>query len=137
MIKKTELCERIISKMTIFSTMDSFEKAKLYENLKEIDVQPGKYIIREGQLGDCFYIVAEGKLVAEKQIDHEIKPVFYFKEGDYFGEIALIRNVPRQASVKTLTKVKLIYIERGAFKRLLGPLEHILKREEVKYKKIK
>ena len=45
-IKKTELCERIVSKMTIFSTMDNFEKSKLYENLKEIDVQPGKYIIR-------------------------------------------------------------------------------------------
>ena len=83
----------------------------------------GKYIIREGQIGDCFYIVNEGKLVAEKiQDDGEVKSVYYFKEGDYFGEIALIRNVLRQASVKTLTSSKLFYIERATFKRLLGPL---------------
>lgn len=54
--------------------------------------------------------------------------MYYFKEGDYFGEIALIRNVLRQASVKTLTSSRLFYIERSTFKRLLGPLESLLKR---------
>lgn len=54
--------------------------------------------------------------------DGELKSVYYYKKGDYFGEIALIRNLPRQASIKALTSSKLAYIERSSFKRLLGSL---------------
>ena len=75
-------------------------------------------------------MVADGKLIAEKQG----KKVFQFKEGDYFGEIALIRDAPRQATVKCVTNSKILSIERAAFKRILGPIEQILKRNEDKYK---
>ena len=79
--------------------------------MKETKIEANKYIIREGQLGDRFFIVMEGNLVAEKIVENgECKPVYYYKKGDYFGEIALIRNVPRQASVKSLTSAKLAYI---------------------------
>jgi len=61
--------------------------------------------------------------------------VYNYKEGDYFGEIALVRNIPRQASVKALTFTKIVSIERSAFKRVLGPIEDILKRNEDRYKK--
>lgn len=127
--QKHEFCEQILNKNELFEALNSYEKNKLIENIKEITVGMGKYIIREGQFGDRFYIVAEGKLVTEKmQEDGSIKPVFYYKEGDYFGEIALIRNIPRQASIRAMTSAKLLYIERSSFKRLLGPLEDILKR---------
>lgn len=75
-------------------------------------------------------MIAEGKLIAEKQN----KKVFEFKEGDYFGQISLIRNTPRQASVKCLTPTRVVYIDRDAFKRMFGPIEEILKRNEDKYK---
>lgn len=75
-------------------------------------------------------MIAEGKLIAEKQG----KKVFEFKQGDYFGEISLIRNTPRQASVKCLTPTRVVCIDRDAFKRMFGPIEQILKRNEEKYK---
>lgn len=52
----------------------------------------------------------EGKLVAEKLEDGQPRPVYYYKEGDYFGELALMKNIVRQASIKALTKVRLLYI---------------------------
>lgn len=47
----------------------------------------------------------------------------------------MVRNIPRQASVKALTPVRIVSIERNAFKRILGPIEDILKRNEDRYKK--
>jgi len=71
-------------------------------------------------------MIAEGRLIAEK----DSKKVFEFSEGDYFGEIALVRNTPRQASVKCLTAVRVVCIDRDSFKRMLGSIEDILKRNE-------
>ena len=64
-------------------------------------------------------MIAEGTLIAEKGG----KKVYEFSEGDYFGEIALIKNMPRQASVKCLTDSLVLSIDRKAFKRVLGPIE--------------
>lgn len=110
-LKKTKICEQTLNKNIVFSTLTPYEKCKFIENIKQLSMPAGKYVIKEGQIGDSFYIVSSGKLVAEKtQQNGQMKSVYYFKEGDYFGEIALIRNVPRQASVKTLTSSKLFYI---------------------------
>lgn len=51
-------------------------------------------------------MVGDGSLIAEK----EGKKVYEFGIGDYFGEIALVRNTPRQASVKCLTKCRLLSV---------------------------
>jgi len=57
-----------------------------------------------------------------------------YKSGDYFGELALLKNAPRAANVIATTKLKVASLERSSFKRLLGPLEEILKRNIEAYK---
>lgn len=56
----------------------------------------------------------EGNLVAEKKEEGDEFPkvVYQYKAGDYFGELSLIHDISRQASIKTLTKVRLATIER-------------------------
>jgi cAMP-dependent protein kinase regulator len=51
-----------------------------------------------------------------------------YKVGDYFGERALLKNEPRAANVVAKTKVTVVLMDRHSFKRLMGPLEDILKR---------
>lgn len=112
------------------SEIDPYEKEQLCDILKEENYNVGEYIVKEGEEGNKFYMVAEGRLIAEKQG----KKVYEFKEGDYFGEIALVRNTSRQASVKCMTPTRVVCIDRESFKRMFGPIEEILKRNEDKYK---
>jgi cAMP-dependent protein kinase regulator len=56
-----------------------------------------------------------------------------YKVGDYFGELALLKNEPRAASVFAKTQLKVATIDRDSFKRLLGPLEEILLRNMQAY----
>ena len=51
-----------------------------------------------------------------------------YQPGDYFGELALLKNEPRAANVIAATKLKVVSLDRNSFKRLLGPLDDILKR---------
>ena len=55
----------------------------------------------------------------------------------YFGERALLTNDLRAASIVTTTPVKVLSLERSTFKRLLGPLDEILKRNMEAYNKFK
>ena len=103
--------------------------------LKEERFSSGDYVVEQGGAGDKFYIVIEGKLVAEKfdRCSLDPKIVFHYKEGDFFGELALLHDIDRQANVKALTDVRLVSIGRESFMRVLGSLKHIIRRNEKKY----
>ena len=60
-----------------------------------------------------------------------------YKSGDYFGERALIKNEPRAANVIAVTDCVLVSIDRHSVKRLLGPLEELLKHNFELYEKFK
>jgi cAMP-dependent protein kinase regulator len=128
--KKRKYYSSILSKVDILAEIDPYEKEQLCDTLKEEEFPAGSYIVKQGEQGDRFYIIAEGKLIAEKKEDasSETKKVFEYKEGDYFGEIALVKNTVRQASIKSETDCRVVSIDRDAFKRLLGPMEEILQR---------
>lgn len=61
--------------------------------------------------------------------------VFSYQAGDYFGELALINNEPRAASIVADSEVTVVYLDRDSFRRLIGPIEDILKRNTDRYAK--
>ena len=58
-----------------------------------------------------------------------------YQKGMYFGERALLTNDPRAANIIATSSVICVSLERATFKRILGPLEDILKRDMDKYNK--
>lgn len=75
-------------------------------------------------------MVMEGTAQATKTIEPGKPPkqVLDYKTGDYFGERALIKNEPRAANIVATSRLHVISLERGSFRRLLGPIEEILAR---------
>lgn len=115
----------------ILKDMDPYERSKLSDALKTESYEAGDTIIKEGESGDTFYILLEGEAEAVKNE----KVVMHYKKGGYFGELALLKDQPRAATVRALTHVKVAYMNRKSFKRLLGPLEQILMRNQDSYRK--
>lgn len=141
-MKKRELYQTVISSVELFKDLNSCEKysfiyfrEQFFDVLKEVKYEAGDYVIKQGEFGSEFYLVIEGNLVAEKLEEGDELPrnVYQYRAGDYFGELSLIHDIGRQASIKALSRVRLASIERDTFKRLLGSLEDILKRNEERY----
>ena len=84
---------------------------RILAELTRFDVPAGEVLIRQGDHGDRFYVVAEGR--AEVIIDGAV--IVGRGSGEYFGEIALLRDVPRTATIRALTPMRLIAIERDRF----------------------
>eukprot|EP01017_Pseudomicrothorax_dubius_P009213 TRINITY_DN13092_c0_g1_i1.p1 TRINITY_DN13092_c0_g1~~TRINITY_DN13092_c0_g1_i1.p1 ORF type:complete len:125 (-),score=38.02 TRINITY_DN13092_c0_g1_i1:104-478(-) len=96
----------------------------------------GDVVIREGDQGNSFYIIEEGFAEARKRNKQgKEEVVLEYKEGDYFGELALLRNEPRAATIAAKTPLNVFVLDRDAFARILGPLDELLRRNAEKYKK--
>jgi cAMP-dependent protein kinase regulator len=114
--KKRQRYDSFLAKVPILSTMDAYERSQLADALKVENMEDGQVICKQGDEGNKFYIVEEGGAVATK----EGRQVMSYSEGDYFGELALIRNQPRAATVTAQGKAKLLSIDSKAFNRLLN-----------------
>lgn len=79
-----------------------------------------RVVVREGTPGNRFYLIAHGQVsVVKKGADGKQKTVGVLEDGDYFGEIALIKNIPRSATIRTLTPCVMLSLHRDIFQNLL------------------
>lgn len=136
-IKKREKYQNFLSKVEILKTLNEYEIGLIADAIKEETMKKDEDIIRQGEKGDKFFILEEGKAVAIKTFDDNVtQEVFnYTDEGSYFGELALIKDEPRAATVKAVTDCRFLSLDRMSFKRLLGPLLNLLKKNSELYQK--
>jgi len=78
----------------------------------------GTLIVREGERGDEFFVIGSGEAVVARG-DREVAKL---GPGDFFGELALFDEAPRNASVTSTTGITVVAIRRDAFQQLLGDL---------------
>ncbi|MGE5702517.1 MAG: ABC transporter transmembrane domain-containing protein [Clostridia bacterium] len=85
-----------------------------------------RIVLEEGEPGDKFYMIVRGKVeVLKSRGTNEQEQVAVLSDGDFFGEIALLHDVPRSATIRTVTPVVLITLQRGLFQRLLHKAPHL------------
>jgi len=101
----------VLMGVTFFTSLPGQALERLAAALIPISVRPGTEIIRQGDVGDRFYIIAGGTV----QVSIDGVPVRTMGEGESFGEIALLRDVRRTASVAALTPVELLALDRHHF----------------------
>jgi CRP-like cAMP-binding protein len=93
------------------------------EYMEERVWEAGSVIIRQGEDGADFFVVAEGQVQVELEHDDpELEPdvIARLGVGQYFGELALLTDQPRNASVVASTRCKVLSLSRGAFETFLA-----------------
>jgi MFS family permease len=100
----------LIDHVPIFAPLSLAAKERLAANLVPLSVDAGQLVIVTGEVGDRFYIVRDGELEISAAGTHKTA-----HQADYFGEIALLRDVPRTATVKAVTDTMLYALQREDF----------------------
>ncbi|EFA74930.1 protein kinase A regulatory subunit [Heterostelium album PN500] len=128
-IKKRKLYENFLEKVSILRHLDKYERVSLADALEPSAFQDGDIIVRQGEQGDKFYIIVDG----EVKVTTNGVEVSRLHSSDYFGEIALLTDRPRAATVTAVGPTKCVEMDRQRFNRLLGPCEDILRRNMEMY----
>jgi signal transduction histidine kinase len=96
------------------------EVAELINNSQINNYPAGMVLCHENAIEDTFYLILEGEVEVTKVINNiETRLLKKLSTGDFFGEMALIHNAPRAATVKTLTPLVGLEIHKEAFDRVL------------------
>ncbi|XP_057337213.1 cAMP-dependent protein kinase type II regulatory subunit [Microplitis mediator] len=109
-----------VRNILLFRALDKEQMADVLDAMFEKNVEPGDYIIRQGDDGDNFYVIERGKFeVYVKDPSGQDMLIHTYDNGGAFGELALLYNMPRAATIKAVTKGTLWAMDRQTFRRIL------------------
>jgi MFS family permease len=100
----------LVEHVPMFAPLSVAAKEYIAARLVAVPIRAGEVVIRAGDRGERFYIVAEGELDVDAIRVHRT-----MGQHDYFGEIALLRDVPRTATVRASADSELYALERNDF----------------------
>ncbi len=92
---------------------------RLAKQMEREEVAPGTVIVREGDVGDRFYLVFAGMLTVTQR---DLGDRRLLRPGDYFGEVSLTMEMPRTASVTAITPAVVASCDRETFDEFFRPL---------------
>jgi CRP-like cAMP-binding protein len=106
---------RLISRIPLFETCSRADLARIATITVQVELPAGEVLMREGKPGDRFFVFVKGSAEVRKRN----RKIASLGAGDFAGEIALLTNAPRMATVRTTTPVVALTATREGFKALL------------------
>jgi CRP-like cAMP-binding protein len=105
----------VIKRVPLFANCSRGELGEIAQIADEIDLPEGKELTKQGAPGREFFVLLEG----DADVTKDGASINTLGSGDFFGEIALVEDTPRTATVTATSPVRALVITDRAFKRLL------------------
>jgi CRP-like cAMP-binding protein len=105
----------LLRRVPLFAGLSKRELARLGSVADELDLGPGRTLIREGSRGREFFALVEGQV----EVTRDGRTVRTLRDGDFFGEIALVADVPRTSTVRTAGPVRMLVLTKRDFQRVM------------------
>lgn len=102
----------LVAKVPFFTKLQAAQIAEIASLLKIYRAVTGEVMMREGDMGETMYFIVSGQMEVRTAAAN-----FVLKAGDFFGEIALIEQRPRTATVKALTRAQLLILDARDFQK--------------------
>jgi CRP-like cAMP-binding protein len=110
-----------LRKVQLFEGLADEDVVRLHQLAETVELSPGDVLFEEGRKGDAFYVVLRGRVeLVKRGRDGTEQKLAVAREGEAFGEMALLNQTPRSATARALEPVRLLEISRDAFNSLLG-----------------
>jgi CRP-like cAMP-binding protein len=104
-----------IAKVPLFSRCSRGELSRIAKLADEVDLPADRILIKEGTRGREFFVILEGTV----DVRRDTRLLLPLGPGDFFGEIALVADTPRTATVTTVTPVRALVVGAREFRQLL------------------
>jgi len=134
-IKKRKIYEDFLSTVAILEQLDKWERLTIADALEAVSFNAGAEIVKKGEEGEEFFLILEGTAgVTEYREDCE---EVVLHPAEYFGEISLLLDRPRQATVTAKEELRCVKLDRTRFERVLAPCFTIMREKMKKYEGFK
>lgn len=109
----------LLRRVPLFSGIEPSRLKLLAYTSDVITYQPGQVLMRQGDIGDAAYVIIEGDAQVTVATEGGEIPIAQLRDGDFLGEIAILCDTPRTATVTAKTAVKALRIRKEPFFELL------------------
>jgi len=134
--QKRKMYESFLENVSLLKHLEKYERENIADALVSQAFAKGQDVVKQGDRANGMYFVESGTLVVLKKMGGDAgdeKAVNEVKQGEYFGELALVNHAPRAATVAAKDNVRVAFLDTMAFERLLGPCMDIMKRNTEEY----
>jgi CRP-like cAMP-binding protein len=105
---------------SVFHDLPRQEVEQVSASLEPLSIPAGSVIVRQGETADRFFIIVEGEVEVSREVDGEVRTVAYLGRGQFFGEMAVIMETPRTATITARVPTQLLAMPRDMFRTLVA-----------------
>ncbi len=109
-----------LRKSPLFEGLSDQELQQLVDNAEHVTFRAGDILMQQGEPGDSAHVILNGGFEIQKQSGQSVITIDVGKPGEIIGEMALLSNAPRSATVVAITESKTLCISQEAFEKLLS-----------------
>ena len=114
-VKETMYICQFLKACSLFEKMSMSDLTDVAQKMKEITIEDGEYIVKQGEVGDRFYLIKEGFVRVLVEKDGKTDETAVLDSGQFFGEVALLKEQPRNATIQAKGDVKLFSLSKDDF----------------------